>query len=156
MKKIHLPGDVVSSVLLAAARAISSEEDAEHEHKRQDERSSRSAVSVLRLGNGLREIRQEEEVERGRHYSTSFLRNRRSTKESVVIATKCGRLRTRDVPRHKNSQEGMMMTRRGWMDNEQRRYVPVINDEIVGIVTERHGEEYKVRKLLDLLVSLLM
>ncbi|CAB3982549.1 exosome complex component rrp40 [Paramuricea clavata] len=48
-----------------------------------------------------------------------------------IIAYKCGVLREKDSTMF-------------WIDNDQKRYIPVKNDKVVGIVTNRGGESYQV------------
>lgn len=32
-----------------------------------------------------------------------------------------------------------------WVDNDQKRYVPALGDHVIGVVVEKHAEEYRLR-----------
>ena len=51
-----------------------------------------------------------------------------------VIAMKAGVLCSR-----KNSKY--------WIEQTQKRYIPVVNDPVVGIIIAKHAEDYKVTQL---------
>ncbi|XP_077003774.1 exosome complex component RRP40 isoform X2 [Tamandua tetradactyla] len=57
-----------------------------------------------------------------------------------LMVTKCGRLR------HKESSGGSGGGGGGvyWVDSQQKRYVPVKGDHVIGIVTAKSGDIFKV------------
>jgi exosome complex component RRP40 len=51
--------------------------------------------------------------------------------KDTLIATKAGVLRHKPPDKY-------------WIENNQKRYVPTVDDMVIGIITEKHAEEWKV------------